>query len=172
MLCQLCGERDASIHFTKILNGNIEEKHFCDICAKEGKELDFDLPFSFQTIFTGLISSMKEDSQRVKEISCEECGLKYNKFVEMGKFGCTNCFNAFEEDVYDLIKGIHGHSHHIGKIPSRIDSKIHNIREMEFLKAELNKSIAHEEFEKAALLRDEIKIIKEKLDSSEGDIHV
>ena len=167
MLCQLCGERDASIHFTKIVNGNVEEKHICDLCAKEGNELDFNLPFSFQTLVTGLISTLKEDTQKVKDVSCPECGLKYNRFLETGKFGCSNCFNAFEEDVYELLKGIHGHSHHLGKIPLRINSKIRNIREIESLKDELDKSIAQEEFEKAAFLRDEIKIIKEKLDNSE-----
>lgn len=167
MLCQSCGEKDASIHLTKIINGNIEEKHLCDICAKDGDELDFNLPFSFQTLFTGLISTMKEDSEKVKDVSCPECGLGYNKFVETGKFGCANCFNAFEEDVYELLKDIHGHSHHVGKIPLRINRKIRNIREIESLKDKLNKSIAREEFERAAFLRDEIKIIKEKLDSSE-----
>lgn len=166
MLCQLCGERDASIHLTKIINGNVEEKHLCEVCAKEGNELELNLPFSFQTLFTGLISTMKENPQEVEGVSCPECGLKYNKFVETGKFGCSNCFNAFEEDVYELLKGIHGHNHHIGKIPLRINSKIRNIREIESLKDRLNKSIALEEFEEAALLRDEIKTIKEKLDSS------
>ena len=166
MLCQSCGEKDASIHFTKIINGNVEEKHLCEACTKGGNELDLNLPFSFQTLFTGLISTMKEDPQKVKDISCPECGLKYNKFLETGKFGCSNCFNAFEEDVYELLRGIHGHSHHVGKIPSRINSKIRNIKEIESLKDELNKSIALEEFEKAAFLRDEIKIIKEKLDGS------
>ena len=167
MLCQSCGERDASIHFTKIINGNVEEKHLCEVCAKKGNELDVNLPFSFQTLFTGLISTMNEDSQKVKEVSCPECGLGYNKFLETGKFGCSNCFNAFEDDVYELLQGIHGHSHHIGKIPLRINSKIRNIEEIESLKDELNKSIALEEFERAALLRDEIKMIKKKLDGSE-----
>lgn len=167
LLCQSCGEKDASIHLTKIVNGNIEEKHLCDACAKDGDELDFSLPFSFQTLFTGLIGSIKEDTQKVKDVSCPECGLLYKRFVETGKFGCSYCFNAFEEDVYELLKGIHGHSHHVGKIPLRINSKIRNIKKIEFLKEELNKSIAQEEFERAAYLRDEIKIVKEKLDSSE-----
>ena len=167
MLCQSCGEKDASIHFTKIINGNVEEKHLCDFCAKEGNEMDFNLPFSFQTLFTGLISTMKENPQEVKDVSCPECGLKYNKFLETGKFGCSNCFNAFEEDVYELLTGIHGHSHHVGKIPLRINSKIRNRKEIEVLKDKLNKSIALEEFEQAAFLRDEIRLIKKKLDSSE-----
>lgn len=168
MLCQSCGEKDASIHFTKIINGNIEEKHLCDNCAKEVDDLDFGLPFSFHKLFTGLISSMQEDHQETKDISCLQCGLTYNKFLETGKFGCSNCFKAFEEDVDSLLKGIHGHNHHTGKIPLRVNNKIIHKREIESLRNELEESIAKEEFERAALLRDEIRTMKEKLDNSEG----
>lgn len=167
MLCESCGEKDASIHFTKIINGNIEEKHLCDNCAKKGNDLDFDLPFSFHKLFTGLIDSIKEDHPETKDILCSKCGLTYNKFLETGKFGCSNCFESFEEDVDSLLKGIHGHNHHTGKIPIRANSKILHKREIESLRKELEQSIDKEEFEKAALLRDEIKIVKEKLDNSE-----
>lgn len=167
MLCQSCGEKDASIHFTKIINGNIEEKHLCDICAKKGNDLDFDMPFSFHKLFTGLIDSIQEDHPVTKDISCPECGLTYNKFLETGKFGCSTCFKAFPEDVASLLKGIHGHDHHTGKIPLRANSKILHQREIDLLRNQLDQSIAMEDFEKAALLRDEIKKLREKLDSSE-----
>lgn len=166
MLCQLCGEKDASIHFTKIINGNIEEKHLCDNCAKKGNELDFDLPFSFHKLFTGLIGSIQEGNQTEKDISCAECGLTYNKFLETGRFGCSNCFRAFPEDVTSLLRGIHGHDHHTGKIPSRANSKILHKKEINLLRTELEESIAKEDFEKAALLRDEINKLKEKIDDS------
>lgn len=166
LLCQSCGEKDASIHFTKIINGSIEEKHLCDNCAKKGNDLDFDLPFSFHKLFTGLIDSIQEKDQITKDISCAECGLTYNKFLETGKFGCSNCFKAFPEDVASLLKGIHGHDHHTGKIPSRANSKILHQREIDLLRNELEQSITKEDFEKAALLRDEINKLKEKLDGS------
>ena len=167
MLCQSCSENNASIHFTKIINGNIEEKHLCDSCAKKGNDLDFDLPFSFHKLFTGLIDSIQEDQTETKDVSCSKCGLTYKKFLETGKFGCSNCFNTFPEDVDSLLKGIHGHDHHTGKIPLRGNNKIIQQREIDLLRKELEQSIIKEEFENAALLRDKIKMIKEKLNSSE-----
>lgn len=169
MKCQSCGKNNASIHITKIVNGKIEEKHLCDNCAQIGDELDLDLPFSFQKLFTSLISSMQEDSQEAKEIkdvTCPQCGLTYNEFLEGGKFGCINCFKAFEDDVNSLLKGIHGHSEHMGKIPSRVNSKNLDRIEMESLKEELQQSINKEEFERAAVLRDEIRVIEKKLENS------
>ena len=167
MLCQLCGEKDVSIHLTKIINGNIEEKHLCDDCAKHSKDLDFDLPFSFHKLFTGLIGSMEPDHEETKDISCHRCGLTYDKFLESGKFGCSDCFETFGEDIDSLLRGIHGHGQHIGKTPVGSKTKTLQEEKIQSLKDELEKSIAEEEFEKAALLRDEIKKIKEKLDNPE-----
>ena len=167
MLCQSCGESNASIHLTKIVNGKVEEKHLCNICATEGINSNFELPFPFHKLFTGLMESIEEDPKETKDILCLECGLTYSEFLETGKFGCSDCFYVFEEDVDSLLKGIHGHSRHIGKVPLRLRGEGIHRKEIESLRAQLEKFIAEEEFEKAALLRDEIKQINEKLDNSE-----
>ena len=167
MLCQSCGEKDASIHLTKIVNGSIEENHLCDNCATQGINSNFEIPFPFHKLFTGLMKSIEEDPKETKDVLCLECGLTYNKFLETGKFGCSDCFYVFEEEVDSLLKGIHGHSRHIGKTPLRASGNRLHKREIEELRAQLEKSIAEEEFERAALLRDEIKEISEKLDNSE-----
>lgn len=35
MLCQECNKRPATLHFTKIVNGEKTEFHICETCAKE-----------------------------------------------------------------------------------------------------------------------------------------
>jgi len=171
MLCQVCKKNNATIHFTKIINGNVEERHICDLCAKENNEFNFDLPFSFHKILTSLICSMQEDSQPTKDISCPRCKLRYKKFLETGKFGCSNCYDTFTRHVDSLLKGIHGHNEHKGKIPIKNETEITHMRAIESLKAELDKSVEKEDFEKAASLRDEIKRIKIELENIEGDIN-
>lgn len=167
LLCQVCEKNQATIHFTKIINGNVEERHLCDSCAKENNDLDFDLPFSFQKLFTGLIGSIPEGQDVIKNITCK-CGLTYKKFMEIGKFGCAQCYETFKEDVDSLLQGIHGHNEHRGKVPSRNRSKILQKRAMETLRVELEEAVGKEDFERAAVLRDEIKKIKEKFDMIEG----
>lgn len=168
MLCQSCEKNNATIHFTKIINGNIEEMHLCDSCAKKNNDLDFEFPFSFQKIFTGLIGTMQEGKQEIKNISCPKCGLTYKKFMEIGKFGCAECYKAFKEDVDALLRGIHGHNEHKGKIPKKINSKISQENKIESLRADLEESIIKEDFERAAFLRDEIKKLKSTTDGFEG----
>lgn len=163
MLCQVCGKNDATVHFTKIINGNIEEIHLCSSCAKENKDLEFnfDFPFSFQKLFTGLIDSVQDKGEQEKDITCE-CGLTYKEFLESGKFGCAKCYDTFSGDMDSLLKGIHGHNRHEGKIPSGTKDKMLQKRAIESLKSELEQSIKIEDFERAAYLRDEIKKLREK----------
>ena len=157
MLCQSCNKNNATIHFTKIINGNIEETHLCDSCAKKKNDFDLDFPFPFQKIFTGLIGSVQEGQQEFKNITCPKCGLTYKKFLEAGRFGCDRCYEAFEEDVESLVKGIHGHTEHKGKIPAGASNKIQHKKAIDSLRKELEESIVKEDFERAAFLRDEIK---------------
>lgn len=169
MLCQSCNKNNATIHLTKIINGEVEEKHLCDSCAKDNKDFDFDFPFPLHKIFTGLleisVGDEKEEPQ-FKKINCPECGLDYKRFMDTGKFGCAYCYKVFREDISILVKNIHGHSEHVGKIPIKSGGKILHKREVETLKKELDESIKVEDFETAAIIRDEIKKITLKIDQS------
>lgn len=165
MLCDKCNKNMATIHFTKIINGHVEERHLCETCAKENDELDFtfEVPLSFEKLFTGLIDSMQEDTGKRQDTACPKCGLTYKKFQEVGKFGCAKCYEVFKKDITSLLKGIHGHSAHQGKVPVESKDKAIQKKAIESLKIELEKSIAKEDFERAAYLRDEINRLREKL---------
>lgn len=168
MLCESCNNNKATIHYKKIVNGKIEEKHLCESCAKESNELDFNFALPFHKIFIGLLDSMDEvgkENQSLKKINCPQCGLDYKKFMDTGKFGCEKCYEVFREDIDSLLKNIHGHSEHKGKIPKRLKGNILKKREIDFLKRELKDSIDIEDFEKAAVLRDEIKKIRDKIEN-------
>lgn len=162
MLCESCNKNNATLHFTKIINGNVEAIHLCESCAKESDNFDF--PLSLGKIFTGLISGMQGGKTETKNITCEKCGLTYNRFLEIGKFGCSDCYDAFREDINPLVKGIHGHITHKGKVLEKIKNRNKDKEVMEDLKKQLEESIKLENFEQAAVLRDEIKKIKSKME--------
>ena len=35
MLCEICGENEATFHYSEVVNGNKTEHHLCSECAKE-----------------------------------------------------------------------------------------------------------------------------------------
>lgn len=168
MLCDSCGKNEANLHYTKIINGKVEEKHLCEDCAGENQDLSFANLFSMDKLFTGLIESFQEDTEFYPEIKCECCGLTYNDFKKEGKFGCSQCYEVFKDKLNPLIKGLHGHNTHRGKIPSSAHSKTFLKREEDDLRIQLEDAVKEEEFEKAAIIRDRLKDLKIKLDGYEG----
>jgi len=168
MQCQECGKKPATLHFTKIVNGEKTEFHLCDSCAREKGEL---LPgtsngFSIHNLISGLLDFDPKSPSPLgsinKALHCEECGMSYSQFSKLGRFGCSSCYDYFAERLDPLLRRIHGNTSHVGKIPRRSGGHIQTKKQIELLKRELSMLIAQEEFEKAASVRDEIRKLEKE----------
>jgi len=162
MLCERCQIRPATVHFTQITNGNKKELHLCEQCAVE--ENLFGSTFSVQDLLSGLLD-MVPDSLKpsVQDIKCDVCGMTYYNFKQLGKFGCGNCYRAFSNKLLPILKKIHGSTQHVGKIPKKAGGNLRLKREIEKLKVKLNQAIKEEAYEKAAELRDKIRVLEKEL---------
>ena len=169
MLCQECGSKPATLHFTKIVNGEKTEFHICESCAREKGE---GLPgtangFSIHSLLSGLLdfdpASQNGLGPKPQTIRCDECGLTYSQFSKIGRFGCSSCYRHFSNRLDPLFKRVHGSITHVGKIPKRSGGQIQFKREVEQLKKELHHHIEHEEFEDAANIRDRIRDLESKI---------
>lgn len=156
MLCDSCKKREARIHYTSVINGVVQEQHLCEICATGFHEAAMN-DFPVHKLFEGLFNDKK----------CPVCNLSYENFRANGKLGCSNCYEAFGDDLKRVIKGIHGHTHHKGKLPKRGYSKISYKKNIEELNRNIEQAIKNEEYEKAAMYRDEIKRLKDMMNSKE-----
>lgn len=166
MLCQDCGKNEATMQFTKIVNGDVTELYLCDECAIKYKEFDFDTSFSFHKFLTGLIDNLQGGSVKVdyNDLKCEVCGMNYSKFKQVGRFGCPHCYESFKSKLLPLLKEIHGHDDHVGKIPKRTGGVIGIKKEINKLKEELNILVESEDFEEAAVVRDRIKALQSEME--------
>ncbi|AIQ38122.1 hypothetical protein R50345_28070 [Paenibacillus sp. FSL R5-0345] len=171
MQCQECGVKPATLHFTKIVNGEKTEFHICESCAREKGEL---IPgtaggFSIHSLLSGLLDlegAGKEKSAATKttqSLQCENCGMTYSQFSKLGRFGCSSCYKYFNSALDPLFKRVHGSTSHVGKIPKRAGAQIVFRRQIDELKKELQQSITQEEFEKAAELRDQIRKLEKEI---------
>ena len=165
MLCQVCNKNTATVHYTKITNGEIEELHLCEECAVDNNEFEFDTTFSFHKLLTGLIDSIQGEptKEEVYDTTCPFCGLSYSEFKQTGNLGCPECYTTFKTKLYPLFKGIHGHDEHIGKIPKGANKTIVAKKEIGKLKEELEELVAKEAFEEAAVVRDKINELEKEL---------
>ena len=171
MMCEDCGNKPSTFHMTKIINGETSEVHLCEDCASKNKEFDitFDSSFPIQNLLAGLLDIPKEDnliSKEIKDTRCERCGMTYNNFRQEGKFGCSDCYSSFSDRLDPLLKKIHGHDTHIGKIPRKAGGSIRIKKDISSLKNKLKLAVKNEEFEKAADLRDEIKRLEKELEGN------
>lgn len=170
MICQECEAKPATLHFTKIINGEKTEFHICEVCARDKGELIPGTPngFSIHNLLSGLLDFDPAGTGNKKGIKseqsrCENCGLTYSQFGKLGRFGCSSCHKHFSERLEPLLRRVHGSTVHVGKIPRRSGGMIKYKREIENLKQEMQVHIEQEEFEQAAEIRDEIRHIEKKM---------
>ncbi|MEQ2528927.1 hypothetical protein EKG37_20080 [Robertmurraya yapensis] len=173
MLCQECNERPATLHFTKIDNGEKTMMHLCQQCAQEkGEAFMLNSAFSINNLLAGLLNfhnhvQQAEQPPVVKKepLQCEECSMTYQQFIQIGRFGCANCYETFKEQINPILRRLHsGDGTHNGKIPSRIGGGLHLRKNIETLKQSIQELITREEFEKAAEIRDQIRSLEKQLD--------
>ncbi len=167
MKCEVCKEREATVHLTEVINDKITKLHLCETCAKEKSD-------EMQSHFgvTDLLSSLMEmgpgigdEPFKVKTMpKCSGCGMTYYDFQKKGKLGCGKCYEKFGKNLSDLLRKIHGSDRHVGKMPFKGEKTVEDQEVLKSLKNELNQMVLLEEFEKAAVLRDRIKALEEKMD--------
>ncbi|PLR65813.1 MULTISPECIES: UvrB/UvrC motif-containing protein [Bacillaceae] len=178
MICQECNERPATFHFTKVVNGEKTEIHICEHCAHENSSMFIDnsTGFSINNLLAGLlnlepsINKTQQDIFKKNEVlQCSRCQMTFQQFTKVGRFGCSECYKTFNKQINPILRRVHsGNTVHAGKIPERIGGSIHVRKRIELLKQNIKDLIQEEEFEKAAEIRDEIRSLELKLNSSRG----
>ena len=157
MLCQKCGKNAATTHIKTVINGKVIEQSLCGYCAaKSGYSA-----FSNSSI-TGLLSSMLgqtiETQKTAVENKCLCCGSTFADIAETGKVGCAECYITFEKELLPYLKRIHGSVNHTGKTPGSKELIVTEVKDtVSELKTKLAQLVAAENYEEAAIVRDEIK---------------
>lgn len=180
MICQECNERPATLHLTKINNGEKTVLHLCEVCAQEKGEsfmMNAGAGFSFNNLLAGLLNlensfapAKQTPIYQYETLQCEECSMTYKQFIQVGRFGCSNCYETFKEQIKPILRRLHsGNWTHNGKIPSRIGGGIHIRKNIETLKQTIKDLISREEFEKAAEIRDQIRSLEKQLTERSND---
>lgn len=164
MICKNCNKREATFHYTEIINGVKKEIALCDECRyKLGiSSLDFNVPDFFSDFFED--SAFIPEIDSIKKLKCDKCGMSYDEFIECGKIGCANCYDVFESKLDSILKNIHGSNTHKGRSLSsskakKVNEEQENSKnnEVEKLKNKLKELVKEEKYEEAAKVRDEIK---------------
>lgn len=178
MECQECHQRQATVHLTQVVNGKKTEIHVCEQCAKQNGYMSYgEENFKLNDLLTGLFhsegpspfSSQKSQSYaQAAQLKCPTCGLTYQEFARIGKFGCAECYQTFDDRINPILRRVHsGNTTHDGKIPKREGGNLHVRKEIDEYKVQLKQLIEQEEFEEAANFRDKIRDLENQLHQGE-----
>lgn len=171
MMCEICSTNEAVFHIKQIIGKDEIELHLCEKCARlRGITKNEDaIDFSISQLLTGLVDTRALPKKSGTEtVECPSCGFTVAKFKKLGKLGCSDCFIAFASPVRDFLYKMYGKVQHKGKLPGKMRVLQTSIDDLEGLREELKKSIAREDYEQAAMLRDRIKDMTTRLDSHEA----
>ena len=161
MLCEKCQKNSATVHVQQYINGTKAELYLCQECSFKSE-----MPISFENIFQGFlesIHSIKPQASHPKNRPtnpCSVCEMTYEQFKQSGKLGCEACYQAFHKEIESLFKTIHGSTKHEGKLPNRAGVLLRQKREVDRLRADLKNAVDEENFEEAARIRDEIRLLE------------
>jgi protein arginine kinase activator len=157
MLCSVCKEKEAKYHYTNIVGDKQQKMDLCEDCAKS-KGLNDPMGFSFADELFGLGASQEiEQAGGATGLKCPACGFTQSDFKKAGRLGCAECYQTFAEPLDGLLKTMHKGTRHVGKVPESLRQTRDLTDRLKQLQKKLTKAIEEENFEEAALLRDEIK---------------
>lgn len=161
MKCDYC-ESAATVFLTQLIDESIKKVCLCDDCA-EKKGVTDPTGFSLADLLIhGLPhpitanSSVSSPARPLDRKHCPNCGFTVDDLNRVRRFGCSECYHAFRDEVELIVRGMHHGLEHQGKVPANF----RDWRELEErlldLRAQLEQAIADEHYENAAILRDQI----------------
>ena len=164
MSCDQCREREAVIHLTQIVNEQVTTLHLCERCAAE-KGVDSPGAVAKTPLGSFLAAMGKELPEQSpaprSTDSCVTCGASLQDFRESGRLGCPDCYRSFEVPLRDLLRRLHGSTHHLGeRYAERGDGAVNGREHAAELREQLRVAVESENFELAAELRDRLRVME------------
>ena len=152
MLCDHCGKNEATVHMVYSMNGVQKEYNLCEECrAKMTGTVN---PFSIANLFSGF---MQPEYHRQPVQACEQCGWTEENLRETGRVGCAHCYEVFRELLNPVLKSAQKSLKHIGKDGGADPALIEKRRREAQLREQIEQAVKREDYEQAAVLRDELK---------------
>ena len=157
MECDFC-EKKATVFLTQLVEGEMKKMCLCEECAEDKGVTD---PTGFSLADSVLGAGGAPDQGHVvtnpdEGSPCPVCGFTFNKFQQVGRLGCSECYRTFEDEIGRRLKGMHKGSLHVGRVPEGLLEAHARQQRLDRLRDRLEQAIAAENYEEAAGLRDEI----------------
>lgn len=165
--CMKCQQNLATVKFTTIKNGVVEERHLCSQCAATQSPYQKKALPQLDEILSGILGvavASEAGALSPAEPTCANCGLPYSSYRQTLILGCSECYESFEKLLVNELRRFHGAVKHTGRVPHSQVEEVRSARSEEELKMRLTEAVKAEDFALAAKLRDQLKELAGKTD--------
>ena len=170
MKCHHC-EKPATFHITELTEpSGPHVLHLCEEHAKAYLSQEATSPGS--NTLAGMLAQQLKLDQSAEQIAatdsktCPVCGITFAEFRNVGRLGCAYDYVCFQNDLEPLLINIHGAKQHKGKSPHRTTGNPDRQHRLKLLRNEMKEAIEKELYEKASVLRDQIRELESEDQSS------
>tara|TARA_B100000959_G_scaffold278097_1_gene335793 strand:+ start:177 stop:668 length:492 start_codon:yes stop_codon:yes gene_type:complete len=153
--CDYC-DQPAIYHDVRIENG---VHTTLNLCQEHATEAGISLGPIDLSIVLNVDATFPEMQDQT---SCPDCGMTIAQYKESSLLGCPTCYKRFEEQLAHVIANVQdNHTQHVGRAPSTASEDLSRHLTVRRLLKQLEKAVTQEQYEEAAVLRDELRKLHE-----------
>lgn len=152
MECQICQQREATVHIKQVHDGSAREVHVCAECAAQ-HGFEGVSPGELTDFIFGVGVPQEDGRTPADGKCCPGCGFTGRDFKKTSRLGCMKCYEAFADDVQPMVTSMHRGDQHVGKVPAGERRQYDILR----LEQEMAAAVQAQDFELAAKCRDRIR---------------
>lgn len=163
--CEECGVNEACYTISVMMGGQVTQKHLCADCmARMNMSIATgNVKHLLSAIMSAITGAVEEAAQEASEdVVCERCQTTLSQFTKSGRLGCPACYRAFREQLTPMLQQIHGRVEHAGRKPLDTEEAQRSRSRHEELQRQMEMAVAQEEFELAAVLRDQLRALADE----------
>ncbi len=157
-MCEICQTQEACVEVKRIENGTVQEISLCHACAEaKGVEVSEHLAALLldgepsPLAQTAQVLAGSEKAKRAVVPECPACGMSVEAFRRTGRVGCGVCYQVWQALLDPMLLGMHRSLVYAGNVPRE------RAADPETLQQELEAAIEREDYEEAAVLRDQLR---------------
>ena len=172
-LCDICKAKQARYSVSMVMGDKVTLRSLCQDCMSK-MNMTFSAGSAVKVlgaIMNALGVQMPEEAPApaAKEadeptpennVVCESCGTTRAQFLKTGKLGCVDCYTTFREELNGLLKL--EETVHTGRKPVQDEATQQRRSAYERLTWHLQAAIDNEDYETAAVIRDQLRQFGQK----------
>jgi protein arginine kinase activator len=167
--CEICHQAEAETVIRETIKGEVCERFVCRECARRQQasaEAAAASSLLVEILLGASFSLPGESSDRRSGggAPCPACGMTYADYRKRSRLGCATCYDHFARELGPLLRDMHRGDRHAGKVPRH--ARLALARER--LETALAEAIARQQYEQAAILRDQLRVHVVASDSPSG----